>query len=95
MRFALVGETREWSEPGTVPSSGLKVHPADIEAEARRRKGALRLDEWRMREYVTGSPVPERVHQLCRQIDLAAEAIARISPIPCDFRDDIYWPRCF
>jgi hypothetical protein len=31
--------------------------------------------------------------QMCRQIDLAAAALARLSPIPTDFGDDLYWPR--
>lgn len=94
MRFALVSETREWSEPGIAPANGSAVHPEDIEAEARRRKRALRLDEWQMREYVTGDPMPLRIRHLCQQIDFAAEALARMASIPNDFRDDIYWPPC-
>ncbi len=93
MRFAI--ENREWSEPGQAIGHSRVVRPMDIEAEARRRKDALGLDEWRMREYVSGTPVPARIHQLCEQIDLAAGALSRMSRIPEDFRDDIYWPRCW
>lgn len=89
----LVG-SREWTETRVqerVPD--YPVTAADVIAEARRRKIALKLDEWEMREYVTGRPVPERVRHLAVQIDFAAQAISRLSPIPADFADDIYWPR--
>ncbi|WP_086469516.1 hypothetical protein [Devosia lucknowensis] len=64
-----------------------------VENEARRRKSLLRLDEWELREFVTDRPVPEHIVQLCVQIDLAAAALARLSPIPADYADDLYWPR--
>ena len=95
MRFAMVSESREWSEPGIVAPEAGAVHPAEVEAEARRRKAALGLDEWRLREYVSGEPVPLRIRQLCEQIDLASTALSRMSSIPSDFRDDLYWPRCW
>lgn len=95
MRFAVVSESREWSEPGVVPGEDHAVHPLDVEAEARRRKAALGLDEWRLREYVSGTPVPIRIQQLCEQIDFAAQAISGMSIIPADFRNDLYWPRCW
>jgi hypothetical protein len=93
MRFALVEDTREWSEPVKRVQDDAPVYISQIEAEARRRKQMLRLDEWRMREYVTGTPVPARVHQLCQQIDFAALALSRMSIIPADYADDLYWPR--
>lgn len=95
MRFAVVNENREWSEPGVGENIARMVNPAEVEAEARRRKAALGLDEWRLREYVSGNPVPVRIRQLCEQIDLAAQALSRMSKIPVDFRDDLYWPRCW
>lgn len=95
MRFAVVSESREWSEPGRNTGYDRAVHPTEVEAEARRRKAALDLDEWRLREYVTGVPIPIRIDQLCQQIDYAAQALARMSSIPADFRDDLYWPRCW
>lgn len=94
MRFALVEDSREWSEPGPVrKDTGSTVHAEAVEAEAWRRKRAVGLDEFRMREYVTGQPVPEQINQLCRQIELAAAALMLLSPIPADYRDNIYWPR--
>lgn len=94
MRFAVLGQSREWSEAspfGDVePEAACR---ADIEAEARRRKAALQLDEWRMREYVTGRAVPEHIRELVIQIDYAAQALARLAPIPADYADDLYWPR--
>ncbi len=95
MRFAVVSENREWSEPGRTADTAHIVHSSEVYAEARRRKAALGLDEWRLREYVSGTPVPVRIRQLCEQIDLAAEAMARMSQIPESFRDDLYWPRCW
>lgn len=69
------------------------VDTVEVENEARRRKTLLKLDEWQLREFVTDRPVPEHVTQMCRQIDLAAQALSRLSPIPADFADDLYWPR--
>lgn len=94
MRFAVVNETREWSEPSLVKAGPSE--PVDDDAvfqEARRRKALLHLDEWQLRQYVTDRPMPEHIVQMCRQIDLAAAALARLSPIPDDFADDLYWPR--
>ncbi len=93
MRFALLDDTREWSEPGVRSGQGRTISSAEVEAEARRRKNMLRIDEWRMREYVTGNPIPVRIDQLCHQIDLAAQALSRMSLIPADYADDVYWPR--
>jgi len=93
MRFAVIGDTREWSEPAPATPSRRPVNPAEVDTEARRRKALLRLDEWRMREFVTGLPMPEMVRQQALQIDLAAQALCCMSPIPSDFADDIYWPR--
>lgn len=95
MRFAVVSESREWSEPFIVAPVARAVHPAEVEAEARRRKAVLGLDEWRLREFVSGEAVPLRIRQLCEQIDLASLALSRMSSIPRDFRDDLYWPRCW
>ncbi|ODT65052.1 MAG: hypothetical protein ABS75_32945 [Pelagibacterium sp. SCN 63-23] len=93
MRFAIIGDTREWSEPGVDgPRRGRPVRAEEVESEAWRRKARLNLDEWRMREYVTGRPAPGRVTQLCREIELAAAALQRMSPIPADYADDVYWP---
>ncbi|UYO00453.1 MAG: hypothetical protein KIT02_04340 [Devosia sp.] len=69
------------------------IGPAQVEAEARRRKTMLRVDEWQLRAYVTGRPVPDRIVQLCEQIDFAARALATMSVIPADYADDLYWPQ--
>ena len=93
MRFAVVGERREWSEPGNTNRDEPAACRMAVENEARRRKARLHLDEWQLREYVTGQSVPESLSQMCRQIDLAAEALMRMQFIPADFADDLYWPR--
>lgn len=69
---------------------GVKVE--DVEAEATRRLRAIRLDEWRVREFVTGRPVPADIKHLELQISFAAQAISRLSPIPSDYAADVYWP---
>jgi hypothetical protein len=92
MRFAVVEDTREWSEPRRQAADEAPVYVSQVEAEARRRKAMLKLDEWRMREYVTGNPIPARIHQLSQQIDFAALALSSMSRIPSDFADDLYWP---
>lgn len=68
------------------------VRAADVEAEAERRRREGRVTEWRVREYVTGTPMPPDIKYLELQIDFAARAICRLSPIPADFADDLYWP---
>ena len=92
VRLVVVG-SREWHDSVARRESWDPViSPADVDAEARRRKAALKLDEWQMREYVTGRQMPEGIRHLALQIDFAANAISRLSPIPADFADDIYWP---
>lgn len=94
MRFAAINDMREWSEPGAHwNGAGPTIDSEAVEQEARRRKALLNLDEWQLRQYVTDRPVPEHIVQMCRQIDLAAAALARLSPIPGDFSNDLYWPR--
>lgn len=95
MRFAVIEGGREWTEPmrqgPAVPPIVVSVE--DVEAEARRRLKSIKLDEWRTREFITGRPMPDDVRHLALQIDFAAKAIARLSPIPQDFDNDVYWPR--
>ena len=94
MHFALISDSREWSEALPQPRQNQRlVQQGELEIEARRRKTALGLDEWQLREFVTGAPMPEHIPELCRQIDLAAAALSRMSPIPGDYADDLYWPR--
>ena len=95
MRFAVIEGSREWTEPGM---SRQQMAPAvvsveDVEAEARRRLRTIKLNEWRTREFITGQPMPDDVRHYALQVDYAATAIARLSPIPADFDSDVYWPR--
>lgn len=93
MRFAVISGSREWTEAAperAVPQHVVEVE--DVQYEARRRLKLLKLDEWRVREFVTGTPMPDHVKHLALQIDFAAEALARLSPIPADYADDVYWP---
>ncbi|MGV8830553.1 MAG: hypothetical protein ACOH2N_01150 [Devosia sp.] len=95
MRFAEIEGSREWTEP-TRHSSQLapvSVLVEDVEAEARRRLRAIKLNDWRTREFITGQPMPENVRHYALQVEFAATAISRLSPIPQDFDSDIYWPR--
>jgi hypothetical protein len=94
MRFALTEDTREWSGSAAWSHGNERVvQQIEVEQEARRRKRGLALDEWQLREYVSGTPLPERVVQLCREIDLASAALSRMNPIPANFAEDVYWPR--
>ena len=96
MRFAVIEGSREWTEPAERADSDHKlVQVEQVHAEARRRFRALKLDEWRVREFVTGTPMPANIRHQSLQIEFAAQAISRLSPIPADFADDIYWPRVF
>ena len=95
VRFALIDNSREWTEPswGGSQSAPVSVLVEDVEAEARRRLRAIKLDQWRTREFVTGTPMPENVRHFALQVEFAAQAISRLSPIPNDFDSDVYWPR--
>ncbi len=95
MRFAVIEGSREWTEPARPAlrdvSRSLSVE--DVEAEAQRRLKAVRLDEWRTREFITGRPMPDDVRHYAMQVEFAARAISRLMPIPSDFNSDVYWPR--
>lgn len=95
MRFAVIDGGREWTEPRRlVPVvETVSVVVEDVEAEARRRLRALKVNEWRTREFITGQPMPDDIRHMALQIEFAAAAIARLSPIPSDYDDDLYWPR--
>lgn len=95
MRFAVIEGSREWTEPGRrgpAPASGT-VLIEDVEAEARRRLRSARIEEWRTREFITGRPMPDDIRHFAMQVEFAATAISRLSPIPSDFDNDVYWPR--
>lgn len=94
MRFAVIEGNREWTEPARRVSAPAaeSVLVEDVEAEARRRLRSCRIDEWRTREFITGRPMPEDVRHFAMQVEFAATAISRLSPIPDDFDNDVYWP---
>ncbi|PZM09465.1 hypothetical protein [Rhizobium tubonense] len=73
-----------------VHSAGPGVN--DVKAEAERRIRASGYEDWRVREFVTGAPMPSGLKYLRMQIDFVAEAISRLDRIPEDFRSDTYWP---
>lgn len=94
MRFAVIEGGREWTEPtgrGSIRATRF-VLVEDVEAEARRRLRSCRIEEWRTREFITGRPMPDNVRHFAMQVEFAARAISRLSPIPQDFDNDIYWP---
>lgn len=95
VRFAVIEGGREWTEPLRQVSqpASVAILVEDVEAEARRRLRAIRLNEWRTREFITGQPMPDDIRHYALQVEFAASAISRLSPIPDDFDSDIYWPR--
>ena len=68
------------------------VRPEDVEAEAARRMRLGKVNEWRVREFVTGHAMPPDIKYLELQINFAMRAICKLYPIPADFADDLYWP---
>lgn len=91
VRFAVVNESGEWV--GRPVAAPVRASVEDVESEARRRLRGLKVNEWRTREFITGRPMPQDICEMAKQIEFAAQAIARLSPIPTDFDDDVYWPR--
>lgn len=65
---------------------------AQVREEAARRVKVIGYEEWRVREFMTGRPMPASVKYLQLQIGYAAAALARLPRIPDDFRNDAYWP---
>ncbi|WP_375452131.1 hypothetical protein [uncultured Devosia sp.] len=72
-----------------------QIRVEDVEAEAARRLRKGRVNEWRTRELITGTPVPADIKYLELQINFATRALCKLSPIPPDFADDLYWPTCW
>lgn len=95
MRFAVIENNREWTEPTRRTSHAVQVSVLveDVEAEARRRLRSVKLNEWRTREFITGHAMPEEIKHFALQVEFAAKAISRLLPIPEDFDSDYYWPR--
>jgi hypothetical protein len=95
VRFAVIDGSSEWTEPvqPVARPATVSILVEDVEAEARRRLRSCRLDEWRTREFITGRPMPDDIRHFALQVEFAAQAISRLSPIPDDFDSDVYWPR--
>lgn len=95
VRFAAIEGSREWTEPSwrATGTAGVTILVEDVEAEARRRLRSCHLDEWRRREFISGHPMPDDIRHFAVQVEFAAQAISRLSPIPDDFDSDVYWPR--
>ncbi len=91
----MIEGSREWTEPVRRSSTAVRtpVLVEDVEAEANRRLRSVKLNEWRTREFVTGHPMPDHIRHFALQVGFAAKAISRLSPIPEDFDNDVYWPR--
>jgi hypothetical protein len=95
VRLAVIDGGREWTEPVRRGPDVARVTilVEDVEAEARRRLRACRINQWRTREFISGLPMPDDIRHYALQIEFAANAISRLSPIPEDFDSDVYWPR--
>ena len=76
----------------TPPTFAGPPAAADVHAEARRRIRLIGYDVWCRRALATGTAVPAALRHLKLQIAFSAEVLARLEPIPDDFRSDVYWP---
>ncbi|SEQ60361.1 hypothetical protein SAMN05428969_3661 [Devosia sp. YR412] len=94
VRFAVI-EGSKWGEPSWQSNSAsqARVLVEDVEAEARRRLRSCKISDYRTREFLTGQPMPDAIRHFALQVEFAAQAIARLSPIPDDFDSDVYWPQ--
>jgi hypothetical protein len=96
LRFAEIEESREWTEPlrpAAVQPAKAAILIEDVEAEARRRLRSCHIEQWRTREFISGRPMPHEIRHFVLQVELAAIAISRLSPIPDDYDSDVYWPQ--
>jgi hypothetical protein len=64
----------------------------DVRREAARRLRVAGYDDAATRSFVTGRPLPDGLKYLKLQMEFSAAALAKLSPVPADFRDDRYWP---
>jgi hypothetical protein len=64
----------------------------DVRREAARRIRAAGFDEAAVRAFMTGRPMPDGLRYYKLKVEFAAGALARLTPIPADFRSDRYWP---
>lgn len=93
MKFYVIeGGLGEAAGKNRADNDTLRPSMHDVKTEAARRIKDSGYEEWRVREFVTGAPMPSALKYLCMQIEFAAEALSRLSPIPHDFRADTYWP---
>lgn len=67
-------------------------NPQDVRREAVRRIKAAGFDEAAVRSFMTGRAMPDELRYFKLQVEFAGEALARLTPIPADFRSDRYWP---
>jgi hypothetical protein len=72
-------------------ASGVPT-PEDVRREAARRIKAAGFDEAAVREFMTGRAMPDWLKYFKLKVEFAGDALARLSPIPADFRSDRYWP---
>lgn len=66
--------------------------PGDVQREAGRRIKAAGFDEEAVRAFMSGRAMPDALRYFKLKVEFAGEALARLSPIPADFRSDRYWP---
>ncbi|MEZ2131737.1 MULTISPECIES: hypothetical protein [unclassified Sinorhizobium] len=93
MKFYVIeGGLSEAASKNDANGDALSPSMHDVKTEAARRIKDSGYEEWRVREFVTGAPIPSALKYLRMQIEFAAEALTRLSPIPHDFRADAYWP---
>jgi hypothetical protein len=64
----------------------------DVRREAARRIKAAGYDQAAVQAFMSGRAVPDWLKYFKLQVEFAGDALARLSPIPADFRSDRYWP---
>ncbi|WP_407716629.1 hypothetical protein [Mangrovibrevibacter kandeliae] len=94
MKFKVIeGGLADGPADGPEAAAGGPVRPDQVAYEAARRIRAIGFDAWRIREFATGRPMPREIRYLQLQISFVGEALARLDPIPEDYRADRYWPK--
>ena len=93
MGLVLIRSNGEFGHKSNTVVVGRRLASADeVRIEAARRLKAIGYEEWRVREFMSGRPMPSSVRFLQMQIAFASDALAQLDPIPEDFRSDRYWP---
>jgi hypothetical protein len=88
----MMQHTRIRSYPDSL--SGIHQSPCrdDVRREAQHRLHASGYIKYKARALATGADIPFAIHHFAEELNLVAERLSALRPIPDDFQSDSHWP---